>query len=244
MKMAAKKTNFSGGEQKLPAVAGRAGEATVAAGKNLPAAVKRTDAGEMNSPRPPAPATITIRVGPAAPLDPATIAGEAPAQKILPETMELPRLIAHSVLTAERTQELVVWHALRLRTSGADEMHVVLQPDADLQLSLYLQQRHGEVEARAVVERGNFEWLNRHWPELQQQLELRGVRLAPLAGAPLSFGGGSTGFRHPSQHPHGQQTGDNVATASTLPATLLGSPPAAATASASGIAPRRWEKWA
>jgi hypothetical protein len=244
MKMAAKKTDFSGREQKLPAVAGRVGGATIAAGKNLPAAVKGNDAGGMNSPRSSAPATITIRVGPAAPLDPAAVASETPAQKISPETMELPRLITHTVLTAERTQELVVWHALRLRASGADEMHVVIQPDSELQLSLYLQQRHGEVEARAVLERGNFEWLNRHWPELQQQLELRGVRLAPLAGAHLSFGGGSAGFRHPSQHPHGQQTGDSIAAAPPSPATLPGSPPAAATASASGIASRRWEKWA
>jgi len=110
-------------------------------------------------------------------------------------------------------------------------------------LSLHLQLRDGGVEVQAVLDRGNFGLLNRHWPELQQQLELRGVRVAPLANAEPSFGGGSEGFRQPTTS-HGQQAGDD-ADAAEMPAALLpGLPTATATASASTISSRHLETWA
>jgi hypothetical protein len=99
------------------------------------------------------------------------------------------------------------------------------------------------VEVQAVLDRGNFGLLNRHWPELQQQLELRGVRVAPLANAEQSFGGGSEGFRQPTTS-HGQLAGDDADPAE-MPSVLLpGLPPATATASASAISSRHLETWA
>ena len=42
--------------------------------------------------------------------------------------------------------------------------------------------------------------LNQHWPELQQRLEQRGIRLAPLAGQEnAAASGGNNGFQQPPQ---------------------------------------------
>jgi hypothetical protein len=38
------------------------------------------------------------------------------------------------------------------------------------------------VEAQATLTRGDHQFLNQHWPELQQRLELRGIKLSPLGG--------------------------------------------------------------
>jgi hypothetical protein len=227
MKTTAKETNFSGAKQKLP------GAAAVATGENLPICSEREIV----------PATITIRVDPATPTGAGILANDSPAKAVSPEILDLPRIAPSVVPYVQRTQELVSLQVMRLHESGADEMRVVIQPDAGLQLSLHLQQRGGGVEVQAVLDRGNFGLLNRHWPELQQQLELRGVRVAPLANAEPSFGGGSEGFRQPTTS-HGQQAGDD-ADAAEMPAALLpGLPTATATASASTISSRHLETWA
>jgi hypothetical protein len=89
----------------------------------------------------------------------------------------------------ERTQDLVALHALRLSNSSADSLQVVVKPDAGTQLSLELRQRGDGVEAQAILQRGDFEHLNQQWPGLQQQLEARGIRLAPLVNDGNFFNG-------------------------------------------------------
>lgn len=132
---------------------------------------------------------------------------------------------------------------MRMQETGANEMRVVIKPDSGTQLSLHLQQGSNGTQLQAVVERGNFNLLSRHWPELQQQLEARGVRVAPLGGSEESFGGGSEGFRQPTTS-HGQQPGDD-ADAAEMPTVLpAGLPTATATASASGISANHLETWA
>jgi hypothetical protein len=84
--------------------------------------------------------------------------------------------------TLERAQDMIVLQATRLSDSGSDSLQVVIKPDTGSQLSLELRQRGDGVEAQAVLQRGDFEHLNQQWPALQQQLELRGIRLAPLVG--------------------------------------------------------------
>ena len=227
MKMASKKTNFSGSQQKLP------GTATVATGENLPASLPRVAAS----------APIKSRGEQVLPVSTGIPANNSTAKMDSPETMNLPRVAPASVPFIQRTQELLSFQVMRLHEVGADEMRVVVRPDTGLQLSLHLQQRNGGVEVQAVLDRGNFGLLNRHWPELQQQLESRGVRVAPLADADSSFGGGSEGFRQPTT-PNGQHAGDDADPAE-MPAVLLpGLPPATATASASGISSRHLETWA
>jgi hypothetical protein len=81
----------------------------------------------------------------------------------------------------ERVQDMIVQHATRLSDSGNDLLQVVIKPGAGTQLSLELRQRGDGVEATAVLQRGDFNHLNQQWPALQQQLEHRGIRLAPLA---------------------------------------------------------------
>src|SRR5262249_38132428 len=85
-----------------------------------------------------------------------------------------------SLQSLERTHELMSLHAVQLKESGNDSMQVVIKPGPSLQLSLNLQMRNGNVEMRALLQHGDFDLLSRHWPELQQQLESRGVRLGPL----------------------------------------------------------------
>ena len=227
MKMATKKTDFSGAKQKLPGVA------AVATGENLPGRSER-DA---------VPATIIIRVDPALPSGDGISTNAGAAKAILPETVNSIHFPPAVPQYVERTREMISLQVMHVQETGADEMRVVIKPDAGLQLSLHLQQRDGGVEVQAVLDRGNFGLLNRHWPELQQQLELRGVRVAPLANAEQSFGGGSEGFRQPTTS-HGQHAGDD-ADAAEMPAVLLpGLPPATATASASTTSSRRLETWA
>jgi hypothetical protein len=168
----------------------------------------------------------------------------AAVKTISPEALNLPQYATTGTHLLERTQAIVALLTVRLRDSGADELRVVIKPDADLQLSLNLRQRDGGVEVQAVLDRGNFDLLNRHWPELQQQLEARGVRVAPLSCAEHAFGGGSEGFRQPTT-PHGQHHAGDDTDPTETPAVLIpGLPTATATASASATLARNWETWA
>jgi len=252
MKKTAKKTICSEAKQNLPASVSDAGAAAPDTGEFLPVAAKRSaqvicDKGQGTcdtEPQIPSPVTRHLSPGPATcALPPVTIPADA-ARIISPGAGNLTHVPTAVPQYLERTRELVSLQVMRLQESGAEEMRVVIQPHSGLQLTLHLQQRGGGVEMQAVLDRGNFGWLNRHWPELQQQLELRGVRVAPLANAEPSFGGGSEGFRQPTTS-HGQPAGDDPAPATIMPAVLIpGLPPAIATASASPISPRRLETWA
>jgi hypothetical protein len=67
-----------------------------------------------------------------------------------------------------------------LRDCGADSLHVVIKPGSGLRLSLNLQMRGGSVAIQARLNHGDFDFLSRHWNELQQQFAARGIRLASL----------------------------------------------------------------
>ena len=68
--------------------------------------------------------------------------------------------------------------------SDAESLSVVIRPGAGTELSLELRQRNGAVEAHAILQRGDFQMLNQHWPELQAQLECTGkVELPDLLEA-------------------------------------------------------------
>ena len=250
VKMATKQTDFTGAtEQKLPVTF------VTAAGENLPI---RQDRAGTSAPAP-APGlgaaissaaskrgedgTFKNRGGTVAATGTGILANAATVNATLREALNLPRTLSPGPQLIERTQETVALQAVRLRESGADELRVVIKPDAGLQLSLNLRQRNGGVEVRAVLDRGNFDLLNRHWPALQQQLETRGVRVAPLSRAEDSFGGGGEGFRQPTT-PHGQHPRDDTDLAETPAVLAPGLPTATATASASATLARNWETWA
>lgn len=227
MKMATKKTGFSEAKQNLP------GASTVSAGENLPARSER------------AAATTPFKnhAEPVSAIGAEIPANSAAAKIVSSEALNFPRSISVNASFVQRTQELVSLQVMRLHETGADELRVVIKPDTGTQLSLNLQQRDGGVEVRAVLDRGNFDLLNRHWPELQQQLEARGVRVAPLSSAGDFFGGGSQGFRQPTT-PNGQHAGDDADPAKAPAVLIPGLPTATATASASATLARNWETWA
>jgi hypothetical protein len=82
----------------------------------------------------------------------------------------------------ERTHDMMALHSMRLVESKSDSLSVVIKPAVGTELSLELRQRDGGVEAQATLTRGDHQFLNQHWPELQQRLELRGIKLSPLGG--------------------------------------------------------------
>jgi hypothetical protein len=107
--------------------------------------------------------------------------------------------------TLERTQELVTVSAVRLSDSGNNSMQVVIKPDAGTQLSLELRQQGGNVEVQAVLQQGDFNHLNQQWPDLQQRLDERGIRLAPLTddGASGSNNSGGEAFQNKQNQTNG-----------------------------------------
>lgn len=98
--------------------------------------------------------------------------------------ISLPSLADARMRDVERTQDLVSLHALRMVDSKSDSLQVVIRPGTGTEMSLELRHRNGGVEAEAILQRGDYQLMNQHWPELQQKLEQRGIRLAPLGGDP------------------------------------------------------------
>ncbi|HUA39697.1 MAG TPA: hypothetical protein VMA35_14985 [Candidatus Sulfopaludibacter sp.] len=113
----------------------------------------------------------------------------------------------------ERVHDMVALQTIRLQDSGSDSLRVVIKPGAGAQLSLELRQNGDGIDARAVLQRGDFNQLSQHWPELQQRLEQRGIKLAPLinqAGdSEVAGHGGHGGFRQQQQpaEPNSLMTG-------------------------------------
>jgi hypothetical protein len=134
----------------------------------------------------------------------------------------------------ERTHDLVVLHALRLSDVGNGSLQVVIKPDAGTQLSLELRQRDGGIEAQANLQQGDFAHLNQRWPELQQQLEQRGIKLGALTGE-NNFDGGN-GFFQAGRNP--------TAEADAFSGGTLVVPAAINELAAQTSAHRGWETWA
>jgi hypothetical protein len=112
----------------------------------------------------------------------------------------LPSLTDAHLRSVERTQEMVVMHALRLAKSDTESLSVVIRPGGGAELSLELRQRNGAVEAIATLQHGDFQMLNQHWPELQEKLDQRGIKLAALGGEAngFSFSGNENSSRQNS----------------------------------------------
>ena len=224
MQKAEKTNEFSAStEQNLPvAPTGNTGE-------ELPAKLARTASTSIRHDKPElTPATDSSASGPAASAQTASAAGEsshwpsaAPARSL------------------ERAHDLMSLHAFRLRDSGADSLQMVIKPGPGLQLSLNLQMRNGTVEMHARLNRGDFDFFNKHWSELQQQLEARGVRLAPLTCGEQSVGGGKHSFQQPGR----QTEADTAPTGAFAEFALAGAMKPAATTKTI-TPPRGWESWA
>jgi len=228
MKMSAKKTSFSEAtKQKLPSTVASAAGGSVS--------------GHLDHADEPAP--LKNSSDPVLAISNGMPPNAAVAKTVSQEALNTAQSVSIGTPALERTREMLALEVVRLHENGADELRLVIKPDAGTQLSLNLQQRNDGVEVRAILDRGNFDLLNRHWPELQQQLEARGVRVAPLSCAEHFFGGGSEGFRQPTT-PNGQTAGDDAEQVEAPAVLVSGLPTATATASASATLARNWETWA
>lgn len=141
----------------------------------------------------------------------------------------------------DRTHELIATHAMRLHPFGASSLHVVIKPSEGVQLSVQLQMKDGHVEAQASLHKGDFEFLNRHWHDLQQRLENRGIRLGTLTTSGNPGAGTGNGSRQP-QH---RAEPEPLPVGGIAEFTLAGSmtePPGRRNARAA--AHRGWETWA
>lgn len=151
--------------------------------------------------------------------------------------------ISNPVRTVERAHDLMALHALRLRDSGNDSMQIVIKPSSDLHIALNLEMRDGTVQVNAQLQRGDYEFLNRHWTDLQQQMESRGVKLAPLTNQNQSQSPASNG--NLSQQSPGRQSPEEKASRTgafaefALAGVLVPKPSTKTTAAARG-----WESWA
>lgn len=105
----------------------------------------------------------------------------------------LPTLPLTSLARAvDRVEDLVTTHAMRLRSSGEETLSVVIKPGAGVQIALEVRQQPDGIEVQASLQHGDFGFLNRHWSDLQQQLETRGIRLQPLSSEQPSLAGNSS----------------------------------------------------
>jgi hypothetical protein len=111
----------------------------------------------------------------------------------------VPAFMEARLRNLERTHDMVALHAVRLVEGQTDSLSVVIKPGAGTELSLQLRQRDGGVEAHAVLQRGDFQLMNQHWPELQQRLEQRGIKLAPLGSETNFLTDSGSGFKQQQQ---------------------------------------------
>jgi hypothetical protein len=208
-------------QQKLPVATSATGAEELSAGSATPVKIKFLQPGDLSG-----------------------SAHHSGAGSLLDKVESAPAPGAHAVESAsplrslERTQELMSLQAVRLRESGAESLQVVLQPGPGTQLSLSLKLRDGQVEMSAALNRGDYDLLSRHWPELQQQLETRGIRLAALTCDP-SLSGEAGLFQQPDRHEAGEEAvpADGLVDAALV--SHLKSTPASP-----GSVRRGWETWA
>ena len=140
----------------------------------------------------------------------------------------------------DRTHDIVALQGLRLKETNAGSLHVVIKPGAGVQLSLQLKQTGDGIEARAILQQGDFKQLNQHWAELQQRLEERGIKLAPLGQDGSAMNPGGENFQrssHPSAEQNSLSAGAFAEFASAGAGTTRPVPVAA-------VSSRGWEGWA
>lgn len=140
----------------------------------------------------------------------------------------------------ERAHDAIALHALSLNGAEADSLQVVIKPGAGTQLSLELRQRGDGVEVQAVLQQGDFKHLSQQWPELQQRLEQRGIKLTALAtDGNFANGGNDEMFQQRKNQAENQPVGPVAEMSFSAPLTGTFTKPAARAVATAG-----WETWA
>jgi hypothetical protein len=84
------------------------------------------------------------------------------------------------VANMDRLAELVTVEATILRQFKPGALTAVVRPDASSELRLELRLNRGQVEAQAVLEKGDLHAFAGGWEELQKSLRAQGIQLQPL----------------------------------------------------------------
>lgn len=89
----------------------------------------------------------------------------------------------------------ILEEATLVRRLRPDSLSVVIKPDSQTEIFVRLEMRDGRLEAAARCDRGDYQFLSAHWPELRQSLQHQGVRLQDLQQRPegLSLNSGGLG---------------------------------------------------
>ena len=152
--------------------------------------------------------------------------------------LELPSLAEARMRGVDRTHDMIALHSMRLVESKTDTLAVVIKPSVGTELFLELRQRNGGVEAHATLTRGDHQFLSQHWPELQQRLEQRGIKLAPL-GSETSFSASDNG-----QFQRQQTSQEEAAQQAAAFAEFASIAPVGGAGARLAVARDGWESWA
>ncbi|HWD93801.1 MAG TPA: hypothetical protein VG938_15785 [Verrucomicrobiae bacterium] len=228
--------------EKAPKVAGSAEQVlpgnAATGSEQLPMAQKSADAALLHGSEKPG-STITVDSATPVPISPEPTAATA-------TQAALPAMGADSRLRVlERTHDIVALHAMRLNQSASDALHVVVKPGGGVQLSLELRQNEGIIEVSASLHKGDFSHLNQYWPELQQRLEARGVRVGDLGRSENFSDTSNEQFQQPKQQQQQTPDQDPLHAGAFAEFALAGSlREAPALRAARATAYRGWESWA
>ncbi len=159
------------------------------------------------------------------------------------DTVAVSNLTDIRTRAVDRTQDMVALHAIRLVDSKSDSLSVVLKPGAGIQLSLQLTQGADGIQAQAVLQHGDFQDLNQRWPELQNRLEQRGIKLAPLASDEnaMSFANQNRGQQNRQQPPEEKALFASAFAEFSLAGAMTGATPSPALAA---LTAGGWQSWA
>ena len=152
-------------------------------------------------------------------------------------TFDLPTLADARMRALDRAHDMMALHSMRLVESKLDMLSVVIKPAVGVELSLDLHQNGGGVDAEATLLRGDHQFLNQHWSELQQRLEERGIKLAALnydTGSPANDGG-----QHQPQQPSQEEAAQQASAFAEFAAAQQGGATARLATAHDG-----WEFWA
>ena len=118
----------------------------------------------------------------------------------------------------------------------------LIKPGAGIQLALELRQSARGIEVSASLHKGDYDQLKQHWPELQQRLEARGVRVGNLTTSESFTGAGHQQFNQSKQSSTQQDPLHTGAFAEFALAGAVTEAPAARAARTAAY--RGWETWA
>lgn len=97
------------------------------------------------------------------------------------ESLPVPADVRRSpALQMDRLAELVSVEATILRQFKPGALTAVVRPDPSSELRLELRMHRGQVEAHAVLEKGDVQAFSAGWEDLQKSLRAQGIELQPL----------------------------------------------------------------